>query len=255
MSQYVGNEKLSRVAVRGDGFEYDASTGFLTLPDNKPEIFEYTYKSLDKEMANDVQYMRVNAHITYRENSVMIFEDVQKGEWFYNYVEYVYHNQLMTGINSTIFGSRQPLARAQFAVILHRIENEPKVEYIDSFPDVMDGAWYTDAIMWASQIGIVNGYTDTGLFGTGDKINREQMAVMMYRYAKYKGFGVSKKAELDGFADAFSINKFAKEAMEWAVGSGIITGKENGTKIDLQGNALRVECAAIIMRFVGKYEK
>lgn len=64
MSQYVGNGNLSRVAVRGDGFEYDASTGFLTLPDNKPEIFEYTYKSLDKEMANDVQYMRVNAHIS-----------------------------------------------------------------------------------------------------------------------------------------------------------------------------------------------
>lgn len=81
------------------------------------------------------------------------------------------------------------------------------------------------------------------------------MAVMMYRYAKYKGYDTSKKAEFSNFRDASSVSAYAKEAMQWAVGSGIISGKNNGTQLDPQGNATRAECATIIQRFLEKYEK
>ncbi len=185
--------------------------------------------------------------------SEMSFGDVSTDHWYYDYVKYVYDRGLMTGLNENDFGAVQSLARAQFAVILYRMEGEPKVEYKDVFPDVADGQWYTDAIMWANQAGIVTGYTDSGLFGFADDINREQMAVMMHRYAEYKGFDISKKADFNAFSDAASVNEFADEAMQWAVGTGIISGKDEGTRIDPQGDAARAECATIIQRFVTAY--
>ena len=185
--------------------------------------------------------------------SEMSFGDVSTDHWYYDYVKYVYDRGLMTGLNENDFGAVQSLARAQFAVILYRMEGEPEVEYKDVFPDVADGQWYTDAIMWANQAGIVTGYTDSGLFGFADDINREQMAVMMHRYAEYKGFDISKKADFNAFSDAASVNEFADEAMQWAVGTGTISGKDEGTRIDPQGDAARAECATIIQRFVTAY--
>lgn len=182
------------------------------------------------------------------------FKDIDPTAWYAFSVNYAENNKLMTGLNSKEFGPGNNLARAQFSVILHRMNGEPAVTYSAKFKDVPKGQWYTNAILWANSIGVVNGYSDTGLFGTGDEINREQMAVMMYRYATYKKYDTSQKADFSKFKDASSVNAFAKEAMSWAVGSGIITGKDNGTKIDPQGKATRAECATIIMRFVEKYE-
>ena len=256
MKDLIGANDLSRIGVWEDGFEYDASTGMVTLPDEKPETFDYTCKTMDRELPEkDAEYMWVTASINYQENVCpdMPFEDVHETEWFYNYVKYVNCNELMTGLNPKQFGPGQTLARAQFATILYRMENQPAIEYTGKFPDVADGIWYTDPILWASEAGVVTGYTNTGLFGPADNINREQMAVMMYRYAKYKKYDTSEMADFSKFADAGKVNEFAKEAMQWAVGTGIITGKDNGTRIDPQGNAARAECAAIIMRFCEKY--
>lgn len=190
--------------------------------------------------------------ISLKRDESLVYEDVSTSDWFWGYVKYVYDEQLMTGLDEKHFGPTEPLARAQFAVILYRMSGEPEVSYSNKFPDVADGLWYTDAIMWASENGIVNGYTDTGLFGPGDKINREQMAVMMYRYAKYCGYDVESEdfsGILYRFTDGNSVNVFAREAMECIVGKGIISGKDNGTKLDPQGNAIRAECAAIIARY------
>ena len=184
----------------------------------------------------------------------MPFADVASADWYYDSINYVYQNALMTGLNETTFGPVQYLARAQFSVILYRMNESPEITYIDKFPDVKEGVWYTNAILWANSTGVVNGYSDTGLFGPGDNINREQMAVMMYRYAKYQDYDVSQKADFSQFVDASRVNSFAEEAMQWAVGTGIITGKDNGTKLDPQGNASRAECATIIMRFKKYYE-
>ena len=182
------------------------------------------------------------------------FKDVMKNVWYYDSVCYVYWNEIMTGMNQTMFEPNSPLARAQFATIVYRMENSPQVSYNAKFPDVSNGIWYTNPILWASNTGIVTGYEHNGCFGPADKINREQMAVMMYRYAKYKGYNVNKKTNLNRFADASAVNDFAQEAMEWAVGMEIITGKDSGTKLDPQGNASRAECAAIIMRFNKLYK-
>ena len=157
----------------------------------------------------------------------------------------------MTGIDETTFAPYEPLARAQFAMILYRMNDEPEVGYTDKFKDIADNVWYTDAILWASEKGVVTGYSN-GNFGPADKINREQMAVMMYRYAQAQGYDTSMKADISQYQDAANVSDFAQEAMEWAVGNEIITGKYNETQLDPQGEASRAECATIIMRFTDK---
>ncbi|WP_415967079.1 S-layer homology domain-containing protein [Faecalitalea cylindroides] len=189
-----------------------------------------------------------------KDNKSTPFNDLRESDWFHDYVKYVYENSLMTGLNETTFGPYENLARAQFAVILHRMNGQPSIEYTNKFPDVAAGQWYTDAILWANDIGVVTGYSNTGLFGTGDQINREQMAVMMYRYAQYKGYDTSASADFSKFNDAVYVNDFAKDAMSWAVGTGIITGKDNETRLDPQGSATRAECATIIMRYMEYYK-
>ena len=187
------------------------------------------------------------------ESQEMKFKDVSKNDWFYSSVMYVNKYGLMTGLNETEFGPVQSLARAQFAMILYRMNGSPAVNYTNKFKDVSAGIWYTDPIMWASNKGVVTGYSN-GNFGPGDNINREQMAVMMYRYAKSQGYDVSASVALRNYKDGANVSGFAKQAMQWCVAEGIITGKYNGTQLDPQGNALRAECATIIRRFVEKYE-
>lgn len=182
--------------------------------------------------------------------SKLPYEDVSESDWFYDGVYYNYAAKTMTGKDDTHFAPLENLARAQFAVIIHRMNGKPEVEYKKIFPDVADNVWYTEAILWASDAEVVTGYTDTGLFGPADNITREQMAVMMYRYAKYHGYDTGNMAEFSEFEDASSVSSFAVDAMKWAVGNGIITGKYNGTRIDPQGKALRGECALIIQRFI-----
>ena len=177
------------------------------------------------------------------------FQDVRNGDWFYDSAKYVYEKGIMTGINDTTFAPYEALARAQFAVILHRLNGEPQMEYTDRFHDVGADIWYTDAILWAADADVVTGYSN-GNFGPADKINREQMATMMYRYAQYKGYSLEGGVDYSQYEDAANVSDFAQEAMSWAVGNGIITGKYGETQLDPQGEASRAESATIIMRFI-----
>lgn len=199
-----------------------------------------------------VQYNGCSTQVQVYSYPPMQFSDVNYSTWYYGYVEYVYALELMTGLNSTYFGAADPLARAQFATILYRMNGEPWVAYSPIFRDVPDGSWYTDPIVWAGGQGVVTGYSN-GNFGPTDYINREQMAVMMYRYAVARGYDTSARADFGGFSDAAYVSDFAGEAMQWAVGTGIISGKDNQTRLDPQGNANRAECATIITRFVSTY--
>ena len=183
------------------------------------------------------------------------FQDVRNGDWFYDSAKYVYDKNIMTGLDTITFGPGEQLKRAQLAVILHRMNEEPEMTYSALFPDVPDEQWFTDAILWAADAGVVTGYSNTGFFGTGDNINREQIATMMYRYARYKGYSLEDAADFSSYPDAAYVNEFAEEAMAWAVGNGIITGKENPVRLDPQGLATRAECATIIMRFMETFEK
>ena len=179
------------------------------------------------------------------------FKDVKDGDWFYNYVYDVYVKGLMTGLEKTIFGPGNDLVRAQFAVIIYRMEDEPKVTFKDTFADVKSGQFYGNAVIWAAENGIVTGYTSTGLFGPNDKITREQMAAIMFRYAKYKQLDTTEREKLDDFTDGDKVQPFAVDAMEWCVANKIISGKgeDNAKYLDPQTGASRAECATIISRY------
>ena len=140
-------------------------------------------------------------------------------------------------------------------MILYRLSGSPEVTYEDIFPDVPDGQWYTDAVIWAQEKGIVTGYSDSGTFKPGNNINRQEITTMMYRYAKYQGYSLEGGADYSSYPDAANVQEFAKDSMSWAVGNGIVTGKENPTRLDPLGNTARAECATIMMRFMETFEK
>ncbi len=179
------------------------------------------------------------------------YMDVKEGDWFYDYVYDVYVKKLLTGLDETTFGPVQDLVRAQFAVIVYRLEGAPEVEFdAEKFPDVTEGQFYSKAVIWAAENGIVTGYSNNGHFGPNDPITREQMAAMMFRYANYKKKDTSGKKSLSSFPDGSSVQVFAAEAMEWCTAEGIISGKGNEPKIlDPQGSTSRAECATIISRY------
>jgi len=183
------------------------------------------------------------------------YSDVSIKDWFYPNVYMMYRRRIMTGLNDEIFGPSQSIARAQFMVILNRMKGNPKpVAYDGShWTDIMED-WYKDAVYWGIQNKIMTGYSDSGRWGTADVLTREQLATVMYRYAEYSGYDVKKRADLGKFEDASSVSGFAKEAVEWAVAEGIITGKDNGTKLDSQGETARAECATVIERFIKSHE-
>ena len=171
--------------------------------------------------------------------------------WYYDAAGFVYERGIMTGMNETEFGPSVKLSRAQFATILYRMEGEPETTYDSAvFPDVADGQFYTDPVMWAKSTGIISGYED-GRFGPADEITREQMAVMMYRYAVMRGLNTSAEGDMGGFPDAGQISPFAEKEMKWAVGTGLIRG--DGGNVNPQGIAERAQCATIIMRFMEGY--
>lgn len=185
----------------------------------------------------------------------MNFEDVPKDVWYYEPVSFVYYRRIMGGISESSFGIDEFVSRAQIATILYRICGEPKIDYEAVFPDVPEGEWYTNAAIWARQTEIITGYLDNGRFGPEDKVNREQLAVILYRYAKYKGYDVSECADVNNYEDADQISEFAECAMRWAVSAQIITGKYNETQLEPQGNTKRAEMATIIWRFALKYDE
>lgn len=176
------------------------------------------------------------------------FADVKYSDWYGENVSLVYLSSLMTGTSDSIFSAGDTLARAQFATIVYRLAGEASVTFNNVFPDVPEGAWYTDAVIWANKNGIITGYETTGKFGPGDPINREQLATMLYRYAQIQGYNVDDKADISGYPDWGYVNDFAQEAMQWCVAKGIITG-DNGN-LSPQKSASRAECATMIMRFL-----
>ena len=180
------------------------------------------------------------------------FTDVFEKDWFYGDVMFVYENGLMLGTSKTLFSPHGTATRGMMATILWRMEGSPVPKGKNSFTDVEAGKWYADAITWAAENGIFAGY-GKDKFGPDDPITREQLAAIFYRYADYKGYDLTVKGNLDTFKDADKITDYAKTAMQWAVGSGLVKGK-SGNLLDPQGTATRAEIAAMLHRFIEKYE-
>ncbi len=180
------------------------------------------------------------------------FTDVSEKDWFYGDVMFVYENGLMLGTSKTLFSPHGTATRGMMATILWRMEGNPVPKGKNSFTDVEAGTWYADAITWTAENGIFAGY-GKDKFGPDDPITREQLAAIFYRYADYKGYDLTVKGNLDKFKDADKITDYAKTAMQWAVGSGLVKGK-SGNLLDPQGTATRAEIAAMLHRFIEKYE-
>ncbi len=174
------------------------------------------------------------------------FKDVGREKWYFNSVSFAYANKLFSGIEDTVFAPDAAMTRAMLVTVLWRFEGKPTAG-ASAFTDVKDGEWYTTAVAWAAEKGIVSGYGN-GLFGTGDAITREQMALLLKNYAAYKGIDVSATNDLGGFADGGSISSWAKAAMQWANAKGYVNGADG--KLEPKGIATRSQVAAILQRFI-----
>ena len=189
---------------------------------------------------------------TVNAKNVNDFIDVHENDWFYATVKDVAEKELMTGLSETTFGPSELLARGQFACVLYRMEGSPEISYETIYPDVADGQFYSDAITWANKSGTITGY-ENGLYGVADNITREQLVTIMYRYAKASGReNVSEKVDLSGYPDSNKVTAFAKEAMQWAVATGVIKGDGVTGELQPQGNVSRAVCATIISRYTDK---
>ena len=175
------------------------------------------------------------------------FLDVNEGDWFYDAVAYAYENGIMDGVGGNRFAPNSATTRAQLVTILYRLEGQPAVSGDLPFTDVEAGTWYTNAVGWAAQNGIVNGVGDD-TFAPGNDLTREQLVTILYRYAETKGYDVSASADLAGYPDGEEIQAYAREAMAWAVAENIIQGMEDDT-LKPAGNATRAQIATILMRF------
>ena len=180
------------------------------------------------------------------------FTDVSKEDWFYDDVMFVYENGLMEGISSTQFGPYETQTRGRMAEILWRMEGSPAPKVKNSFADVEDGARYADAIAWIAENDILSGYNKDS-FGPGDPITWEQLAVMFYRYAQYKGYDISIKGSQDELKDMDSTMDDAGKAVLWAVSNGLIR-EEADVLSALQDPVSRAEIAAMLHRFIDKYK-
>lgn len=176
------------------------------------------------------------------------FNDVSANDWFASAVDYVTGKGMMNGTADNTFSPKANTTRGMVVTVLYRLENQPSTSAA-SFMDVASGAYYANAVAWANANGIVSGY-GSGKFGPNDKVTREQLAAILYRYAQYKKYDVSvgEDTNILSYNDAQSISSYAIPAIQWACGAGVVTGK-SGSKLDPKGNATRAEVAAMLMRF------
>ena len=178
------------------------------------------------------------------------FDDVRRGDWFYDDVRYVYETGLMNGTANRIFAPSVSTTRAMIVTILWRLEGSPVVNFAMRFRDVVQNAWYSEAVRWAAANGIVTGYSENA-FGPNDNITREQLAAILHRYANYKGYDVSvgEDTNILSFDDAQTISGYAVPAMQWACGAGLMQGSNR--KLLPTAQATRAQVAAMLHRFLG----
>ena len=205
---------------------------------------KYTFTQPGGKVTIDVRFKSVEARPAWG-----AFTDVSESDWFYESVKYVYEKGLMRGTSDTTFSPYLSTSRGMIVTILWRLEGAPEVTDAPVFPDVAADAYCAEAVAWADANGIAQGYSD-GNFGPNDPITREQLAVMLYRYAQYKGQETPTEGMAIGnFADGAQVSAWARDAMRWCLGTGIVSGK-GGNRLDPQGTATRAQAAAMLQRYL-----
>ena len=179
------------------------------------------------------------------------FTDVVAGTWYYGAAAYAYNNGLFAGMTPTTFAPNATMTRAMLVSVLWRLAGAPAPKAPNTFVDVPDGAWYTDAVTWAAENGVVSGIGGSR-FDPSGFVTREQTAEILYNYAHSKGYDVSARADLTVFPDAGSVSGWAEKALSWANAAGLINGtvRDGQTILDPQGSASRAQVAMILMNYV-----
>ena len=210
----------------------------ITVTATPDKGYELAYVTVDGKRIEGTTFKMPDHAVTVSAVFVPVdfpFTDVKSGDWFYDYVAYVYSNGLMDGTSATTFEPNANMTRAMVWAILARIDGET----------VTGSNWADTARTWAMAEGVSDGTDPNGL------VTREQFATMLYRYAVAKGYDVSigEDTNILSYADFDEISEWAIPAIQWACGSGIITGVTDATIVP-QGSATRAQCAAMLMRFV-----
>lgn len=243
----------------GDGFTMFGEDNIKLLLDetmvDNEVLIDYLTENLDGVIGEEYADPYGQGRITINNEPVEIpeepagdlpFIDVDPDSWYYGAVEYAYENGLMNGVAADRFAPQTTLTRAMMAAVLANLENG-SANTSGSFSDVADGAWYADAVNWAAENGIVNGYED-GTFRPDTPLTREQMAAFLYNYAAYKGYDVSATNDLAQFSDAAQVSSWAADVVKWAVGADLLHGVGDD-KLAPTGTATRAEVAAILANF------
>lgn len=231
-----------------DGYTADG----ITITDDKGNAVAVTDKG-DGKYTFKMPRSNVTVAASFVKDEVPVetglpFTDVAESDWFHDAVKYAYDNKLMDGTSESTFAPLMTTNRAMIVTILWRLAGSPEVDYTMNFGDVENDEWYAEAVCWAASEGIVTGYSDT-VFAPNDTVTREQLATILYRYAESQEYEVSAKGDLTAFTDGEETSSWAVEAMEWAVGAKLLSGK-GGSALDPTGTATRAEVAQILMRFM-----
>ena len=206
---------------------------------------KYYQRWLEAKDISPEEYVKQNGK---EDDKTVEFVDVKKSDWFYDEVQYVVSNGLFNGVGGDKFDPNGSMTRAMLVTVLYRLEGEPTVRGTSPFTDVSNNIWYTDAVIWAEDNGIVNGVGDNK-FDPNSSITREQMAAVLFRYAQYKKYDTSASNGLSKYSDFSSISAYSLNALKWANAEGLITGRTT-TTLAPKGTATRAEVAAILYRFV-----
>jgi hypothetical protein len=233
-----GNDKTYTITA-DDGYEIED-----VLVDGKSigVVTSYTFKNVKKAHTISASFAEI------KEKTVNPFTDVNSDDWFYENVIYLYENGLMNGTTSDTFNPNGNMTRGMFVAVLYRLSGD-NGSYTSSFADVPFGKWYENAVAWAAQNGISGG-VGNNCFAPNAGITRQQLAVLLYNYAKYKGYDVSigEDTNILSYEDAFDISDYAYPALQWACGAGIMNG--NNEYLNPHGPATRAQVAAMLERFV-----
>ena len=247
-------DRVTLTVSPDDGYELEALTvtdgsgAALALTDNGNGKYVFTMPG-----------SRVTVSAVFRETRLgpayESFSDLKADAWYRDGVEYALKKGLMRGVSDSEFAPNESMSRAMAITVLWRAAGSPVVNYALSFSDVTPGSWYADAAAWAASEGIVGGYPD-GRLGVGDSVTREQLALMLYRFALKTGMDVSagENTNILSYDDAVSVSAYAVPAMQWACGSGVINGSASpggGAVLDPQGSATRAQLATMLLRFGG----
>lgn len=240
----VTDEYLASVTV--DGVEVTLTEGSFVL---YADDGVHTICATDK--AGNTVTLTVTVNLPYCKGTddcpSLDFSDLDPEAWYHLYVDFAIENGLMQGYGDGIFGPEKTLSRAMIVQVLYNLEDQPAVRGTDPYTDTEEGAWYTDAILWASENGLIKGYGN-GMFGPNDALTREQMATIFYRYCQLKGYSLT-EGSYDHFSDHEKVSGYAEQAVRWAVGNGLLIGNDDGLLCPgCKSN--RAEFAAVLQRFI-----